>query len=567
MFGQKRNGSQPREFFLGDLEAQDSAQVRSAEAEEKKAPQKEKPRFDAKKFLSEKTEQGKTFLSEKTEQGKSALSRAKDSALKAKEEWSTAAKEKADEMRTNLQRHREETARAREEEKKKEEQRKKEELRFKAQQKAKKEAQKAKKEAEKSPAPTEAPTPKTAPEKASEWQVEFLNEPKKAPTGKNLPQKEITPPVNQSVDLSETSLADFLRQGGKAVTPKVPVEEALPTPQKTKKEASVFKKRKKAQEEAKKEEAFLNAEDTVKASLDGMYGVYSDPKKAKKKTLSALDYLRYGILFICIFGFFLAGYFVFDKLYDYYRSYVTYSRLQQMVTQKDYFAGEYLKKATSSIETLTPAEVLAGKTPQGSQEGSAFTEAQETLVGKIGQLKKINADTTGWITIKGTVVNYPLVWSSKRNYYLHRDFYGKTLSGGAIFMDERNDPDLTKNRNTVIYGHNMSDGSMFASIHDFASASVFFGSTIEIATQEGIYVYTPFSVHRSNAFDNYFETNFVSDDDFINFCEQMAFLSIYETDTRFNKNSQIITLSTCMDNEVSTEERFAVHAILTQVIR
>ena len=126
---------------------------------------------------------------------------------------------------------------------------------------------------------------------------------------------------------------------------------------------------------------------------------------------------------------------------------------------------------------------------------------------------------------------------------------------------------ITKNRNAVIYGHNMADGSMFASIHDYASASVFYGTKIEIATQDGIYVYTPFSVHHSNAFDNYFETNFVSDDDFIDFCEQMAFLSLHQTDFTFTKNSQIITLSTCMDNETATEERFAVHAVLTQVIR
>jgi sortase B len=112
-------------------------------------------------------------------------------------------------------------------------------------------------------------------------------------------------------------------------------------------------------------------------------------------------------------------------------------------------------------------------------------------------------------------------------------------------LDERNSPDITQNRNTVIYGHNMSDGSMFASVHDFASSTVFYGTKIEIATEKGIFIYTPFSVHESNAFDNYFETDFVSDEDFLNFCEQMAFISIYETDTKFTKESQLITLSTC----------------------
>jgi len=108
---------------------------------------------------------------------------------------------------------------------------------------------------------------------------------------------------------------------------------------------------------------------------------------------------------------------------------------------------------------------------------------------------------------------------------------------------------------------------MFASIHDFTSASVFYNARIEITTEEGVFIYTPFSVHESHAYDNYFETNFVSDDDFVNFCEQIAFLSIYETDFLPNKETQIITLSTCMDNESATEQRFAVHAYLTEVIR
>jgi sortase B len=234
---------------------------------------------------------------------------------------------------------------------------------------------------------------------------------------------------------------------------------------------------------------------------------------------------------------------------------------------KRIISEEYLKKSTVSGHILTPAEILAGKTDDGNGENTVFSEEQETLVGKIGQLKKINPDTVGWITIEGTVVNYPMVWSSTEDYYLRRDFYGKKLTSGTIFLDERNSPDITQNRNTVIYGHNMSDGSMFASVHDFASSTVFYGTKIEIATEKGIFIYTPFSVHESNAFDNYFETDFVSDEDFLNFCEQMAFISIYETDTKFTKESQLITLSTCMKDPTSKEQRFAVHAVLTQVIR
>ena len=316
---------------------------------------------------------------------------------------------------------------------------------------------------------------------------------------------------------------------------------------------------------AEKENTPEAKEKAVLKSLDGMYGVYQNTADRPKKTMTAGDYVRYAVLFVCIFGFFLTGYFVFRKFYDYYRAYVVYSGLQEMVEEEDRFADDYMKKTPASNLSLSPLEIFDGKTEE--QNNGTFSEEQESLVRKISQLKKINADTVGWIRIDGTVVNYPVVRSNKKDYYLRRDFYGKVLSGGSIYVDNRNSKKLTENQNTVIYGHNMADGSMFASIHDFTSASVFYNAKIEITTEEGVFIYTPFSVHESHQYDNYFETNFVSDEDFVNFCEQIAFLSIYETNFLPNSDTRIITLSTCMDNESATEQRFAVHAYLTEVIR
>ncbi|MBQ4036776.1 MAG: class B sortase [Clostridia bacterium] len=305
----------------------------------------------------------------------------------------------------------------------------------------------------------------------------------------------------------------------------------------------------------------------VAQSLDGMYGVHRDGAGQKKKPLSSWDAARYAVLFCCIFGFLFAGYFVFGKLYDYYRAWQVNTELQSLVEKKDLFADDYMKKLSAAIPSLTPQDILNGKTAEGEGGAGGFSAEQENILSKIAQLKNINSDTVGWITIEGTVVNYPVVWSGIKNYYLHRDFYKKPLSGGTIYVDERNSSKLSENRNTVFYGHNMSDGSMFASLHDFQSATLFYDATIQLATSEGIFIYKPFSVHQADAYDNYFETNFQNDSDFIQFCEDMQFLSIFETEYTFTENSRIITLSTCMDNESATDDRFAVHAVLTQVIR
>ena len=344
---------------------------------------------------------------------------------------------------------------------------------------------------------------------------------------------------------------------------KAEAEEKKPIEIKAKKKPLRAKRDLKADPQAKGAETG----EMVKHSLDGMYQVYADPTKAKKNPISRSDMIRYGILFVCIFGFLFAGAFVISKIYDYYRVWKVNTQLQEMIEQDDFFQDEYLKKTASNIITLTPQDILSGKSETEESVSSTFTEEQQNLVGKITQLKAINSDTVGWITIKGTVVNYPVVWSETKNYYLRRDFYKKVLSGGTIFIDERNSAKIEENRNTVIYGHNMTDGSMFASLHDFASSSVFYGATIQIATENGIFIYEPFSAHESNAYDNYFETDFVSDEDFINFCEQMQFISLFQTDHAFDKNSQIITLSTCASDSSNKDDRFAVHAVLTRVIR
>lgn len=307
-------------------------------------------------------------------------------------------------------------------------------------------------------------------------------------------------------------------------------------------------------------------EKQIEASLDGMYDVYKDPEMAPEKEVAPKELWRYAVLFVCIFGFLTAGIFVFSKLFSYYRSYVVNTGLQELVAEADRFQSEYLKKSTGSILSLTPQDILSGKKEELTG-GGTYTEKQQNLVNKLHQLKKINADTAGWITINGTVVNYPVVWTKVHNYYLRHDFYGKPLASGTLFIDERNSRNIAENRNTVIYGHNMSDGSMFASLHDFVSGTVFHRATIEIATEDGIYVYKPFSAHESDAYDNYFETDFESDEDFIAFCEQMAFLSPYQTNTKFDENTRILTLSTCKNEGGSRDRRYAVHAVLVQVIR
>lgn len=81
-------------------------------------------------------------------------------------------------------------------------------------------------------------------------------------------------------------------------------------------------------------------------------------------------------------------------------------------------------------------------------------------------LLKQNPDVVGWIYSEGTQINYPVLRGDSNEEYLHHMINGEYNSAGSIFMDFRCDPELTE-FNTIIYGHHMKNGSMFASLHQY----------------------------------------------------------------------------------------------------
>lgn len=85
--------------------------------------------------------------------------------------------------------------------------------------------------------------------------------------------------------------------------------------------------------------------------------------------------------------------------------------------------------------------------------------------GKLGfdELKKINPDVCGWITLDGTDVDYPIVQGENNLEYMDKDVYGKFSLAGSIFLDSRNKNDF-KDSYSLVYGHHMSNHLMFGDL-------------------------------------------------------------------------------------------------------
>lgn len=99
-------------------------------------------------------------------------------------------------------------------------------------------------------------------------------------------------------------------------------------------------------------------------------------------------------------------------------------------------------------------------------------QSEEVIFHDCDTLISANADCIGWLTIPGTNVSYPVMWSpDEPERYLHRNFYGNYSDSGTPFLDARCDPE---SGNLVIYGHNMISGTMFGSLRQFLQKNYLF---------------------------------------------------------------------------------------------
>lgn len=131
--------------------------------------------------------------------------------------------------------------------------------------------------------------------------------------------------------------------------------------------------------------------------------------------------------------------------------------LNYQESQKVYEQMEEFTQKTENHD-LSP-EAVPGETPEEVAE-------QGFLQVDFNKLEEINPDVIAWIEIPGLEISYPVVQGRDNDYYLHHLITGENHKSGSIFMDFHNQEDLS-DRNTIIYGHNMKDGSMFGTLDQY----------------------------------------------------------------------------------------------------
>lgn len=156
-----------------------------------------------------------------------------------------------------------------------------------------------------------------------------------------------------------------------------------------------------------------------------------------------------------------------------------------------------------------------------------------------------NIDYRGWIKIDNTNINYPILQGQDNEEYLYKDINNEYIVSGSIFMNYLNNG--FDDQNTVLFGHNMKNGTMFANLKKYKEEDFFYNNNdIEIELSNGEYLkYKVFSVYITDINDNYTKTSFEDKDEYKEFLERIKNKSIYKSDISVNENDKIITLSTC----------------------
>jgi len=179
------------------------------------------------------------------------------------------------------------------------------------------------------------------------------------------------------------------------------------------------------------------------------------------------------------------------------------------------------------------------------------------------ELKSKNSDTVGWIKVNGTKVNYPIVQTGNNNYYLNHAFNKTKNAGGWIYADFR--ADFTNfGKNTIIYGHNISNRTMFGSLVETQKQYWYTNPDnhyIKISTPTSNSVWLVFSTYIIEPEIEYLRTNF-ENKNYQEFLNKMKSRSIYNFGVDLNENDKIITLSTCTD---SATKRIVVHAKMVTI--
>ena len=173
-------------------------------------------------------------------------------------------------------------------------------------------------------------------------------------------------------------------------------------------------------------------------------------------------------------------------------------------------------------------------------------------------MKAQNADTVGWIILPDSKINYPIVKSKDNTEYLTTTFEGQSSNSGAIFLDMYCESNFS-NQNSIIYGHNMKNGSMFRALNNMTDKEYFWRHHIFcIDIGNGFEEYEVISCYETTENDlTSWQIGFESKEAYGAWLKDVTDRCTYDC-AYYDVNKNTVTLSTCRGKS-GGPGRFIVH--------
>lgn len=317
-----------------------------------------------------------------------------------------------------------------------------------------------------------------------------------------------------------------------------------------KRKINIFGKQKQEAKPLSADELELDAE------LDEALG--QAQKKPKKTGIRAFLTVRNGILAACFVTFVVCAVILINRTLDYRRSDVLYDELAKEVFKE-------VKDEPSILSLMAPimpdavlydyATVLSLGRSEGdiSDNTAVVGDIHFTRIrAKLEEIRAVNPDIMGWIKMDETEINYPFVVGDDNDYYLTHAYNGEYLRSGTIFADYRcSDTSLLDNRNTVLYGHNMASGEMFAVLNYYKRRPEVFNNDVVIYSFDGIYTYRPVLFLDTESSFYYYRVQFGSDTEFVEYQDKLLKEAIWKSDYKLSASDRLLTLSTCSNDSIT----------------
>ena len=279
----------------------------------------------------------------------------------------------------------------------------------------------------------------------------------------------------------------------------------------------------------------------------------------RKRTKTLGDVIRLIVMLAALAVFLYSGY----TLYGFYKEY------KKSSDEYDNLENSYAvdqEQESENIDNLEDDDAL--QSISGQEVRKVLEDGEEKTLPVLKnpidftQLLSVNSDIVGWLRIRALDISYPVVQGKDNDYYLHRTFEKTDNFAGCLFVNSYNMGDFT-DQNTIIYGHNMKNGSMFGKLKNFSDPEVFKKSRyFWIFTPDFIYQYRIFSASVVDKTGLTYQISF-TDDEFDQFISRAYSNSVVDNQgVTVTKEDRIVTLSTCTGDDST---RFVVMGKLAQI--